>query len=149
MAPAAAHVGQELVLHASTVAIGTRALVIVGPSGSGKSGLALQLLACGARLIADDRTLLTASPDGPPLASCPPAIRGQVEARGIGILHVDPSPPAPVAAVVDLSREETDRLPPERTYDLLGYPVPCFHKVATPYFAAGVLQYLKGGRSPA
>ena len=33
-----------------------RGLLILGPSGAGKSALALQLIALGARLVADDRT---------------------------------------------------------------------------------------------
>ena len=148
MAPAAGHVGETQVLHASTVAVNGRALLITGPSGSGKSGLALELLALGAALIADDRTILTASGEGPPLASCPATIRGQIEARGLGILMAEPGAPAPVVAMVDLSKTESERLPPARTCDVMGWPIPCFHKVATGYFASALMQYLKGGRSP-
>ena len=45
-------------LHASAVAIEGRAVLITGPSGSGKSGLALDIIALGARLVADDGVIL-------------------------------------------------------------------------------------------
>lgn len=44
------------ILHASCVALDGRGLLILGPSGSGKSALALELMALGADLVADDRT---------------------------------------------------------------------------------------------
>ena len=47
-------------LHATTVALAGQGVLILGPSGSGKSGLALQLMAMGAELVADDRTIVTA-----------------------------------------------------------------------------------------
>ena len=84
---------------------------------------------------------------GPPMASCPPALRGLIEARGLGILTTSPAKPAPVAAIVDLSQTEHARLPPERTQDLLGWPVPLIHNVETDHFAPALLLYLKGGRS--
>ena len=48
----------ETIVHASCVARDGRAVLIRGASGSGKSGLALQLMALGAGLVADDRTRL-------------------------------------------------------------------------------------------
>ncbi|MEO0693709.1 MAG: HPr kinase/phosphatase C-terminal domain-containing protein [Pseudomonadota bacterium] len=136
-----------LLVHATSIVYANRALIITGPSGSGKSALALHLMALGAVLIADDQTRITATLDGPPMASCPPALRGLIEARGLGILTTSPAKPAPVAAIVDLSQAEATRLPPERTQDLLGWPVPLFHKVETDHFAPALLLYLKGGRS--
>ena len=63
-------------LHASTVAFRGRGVVILGASGSGKSALALELMALGAGLVADDRTLVEVQ-DGALVASCPPAISGR------------------------------------------------------------------------
>jgi len=71
--------GAEVVLHATAVAVGGRGLLILGRSGAGKSSLALQLIALGARLVADDRTRVTLGPAGL-VASPPEAIRGRIEA---------------------------------------------------------------------
>lgn len=133
-----------LTLHATTVALGARGLLICGASGTGKSALALNLMALGAGLVADDRTILTRAGDQV-IATCPPAIRGLVEARGIGILRATPTHPVPLAAVVDMDAAETDRLPKDRRVMLLGMSFPLLHKVETGYFAAALLQYLKEG----
>ncbi|WP_276718301.1 HPr kinase/phosphorylase [Pseudooceanicola nitratireducens] len=134
-----------LTLHASTIAWDGRALLIEGPSGAGKSGLALALMAYGAQLVADDRTILTRDGDAL-IAQAPDTIRGRIEARGMGILKADPAGPTPVAAIVTMSDVETDRLPPRRSRNLLGIPLPLLHYVESPYFAASLLQYMKGGR---
>ena len=79
----------SLVVHASCVAAGERGLLIMGKSGAGKSALALQLIAFGAALVADDRVALTIE-DDTLIARCPgQAIRGMIEARGFGLLHVE------------------------------------------------------------
>ena len=62
-----------LVLHASAVEVGDRALAIVGPSGAGKSTLAALLCAAGARLVADDALRVDATDSG---AVCFPGSRG-------------------------------------------------------------------------
>jgi HPr kinase/phosphorylase len=133
-------------LHASCVALGANAVLILGPSGSGKSALALQLMAFGCRLVSDDRTVLTCR-DGALFASAPAAIRGRIEARGIGILAAETTPSAHVALATDMGVAGSDRLPLERHLTLLGCPVPLVHKVESTHFPAAVLQYLKGGRS--
>jgi HPr kinase/phosphorylase len=137
--------GAPETLHATCVALDGRAVLILGPSGSGKSSLALDLMALGARLVADDRTIVTPGPDAP-IATCPPAIRGRIEARGIGILSADPAPATPVALVVDLGQPEPDRLPPRRTRILAGHPVPLVQNPGTGPFAAAILLYLRHGR---
>lgn len=133
-----------MILHATCVALDGRGVLILGRSGAGKSSLALELMALGARLVADDRTVVQPG-DGAPVASCPPAILGRIEARGIGILRADPAPPVPVALVVDLDRPEPDRLPPRRTRDVAGHPVALVHNPGTGPFAAAIVQYLRGG----
>lgn len=129
------------ILHASTVAAGGRAIVILGASGSGKSSLALTLMAHGARLVADDRTVLTPR-DGTLFASAPATIAGRIEARGLGILHADALSSAPVALAVDLDSTETARLPEPRSITLAGHAVRLVHKIESPHFAPAILQYL-------
>lgn len=133
-------------LHASTVAINARAVVICGKSGAGKSALALELLALGATLVADDITELTVE-NVRLIATCPQSIRGRIEARGVGILKADDAGPTPVALVVDLDASESERLPPFRSMTLAGVQLPCLHNPAHGHFPAAILQYMRAGRS--
>lgn len=137
--------GAETILHASCVAFGGRGVLILGPSGAGKSALALQLMALGAALVADDRTCLRL--EGQALiARAPEAIRGRIEARGIGILAAEAIPSAPVVLAADLGQTETERLPPDRRLILLGCPVPICHGPLSCHFPAAIVQYLRAGR---
>lgn len=138
-------VTMPLALHASCVAWGPRALLILGPSGSGKSSLALALMALGCDLVADDRVELRAE-GGRLVARCPSALAGLVEARFLGLLRAEARPEAEVAAVLDLAWTETERLPPRRGVTLGGLALPLLHKPATGDAPAALLQYLKGGR---
>jgi HPr kinase/phosphorylase len=98
-------------IHATTVAIDGRAIVLRGPSGSGKSDLALRLIADGADLVADDRTELTAR-DGALIATSPPKIAGLLEVRGVGVLSLPHRDGVPVALLADLdANQPPPRLP--------------------------------------
>jgi HPr kinase/phosphorylase len=119
-------------VHASAVLVGERALLIRGPSGSGKSRLASALLDAArtgilsyARLVADDRVKIFAA-DGRLLAAAPETIRGMIEIRGLGIRRVDCEPLALVGLVVDLAAEDGARLPEARggEVEILGVKVP-------------------------
>ncbi len=118
--------------------------MIVGPSGSGKSSLALLLMGYGCGLVADDRTEVTRQGAGL-VARCPAAISGMVEARGIGILAADPVPQARVVLIVDLDAPKGERMPERESQDILGVAIVKLGGVAEPVFAAGVMQYLKSG----
>ena len=96
-------------LHASTVALDGRAVLICGPSGSGKSDLALQLLDRGFILVSDDQTIVRRD-NGRLLAAAPPNIRGKLEIRGIGIVDMETADDLPVALFVELT-SEIQRLP--------------------------------------
>ncbi|WP_204112987.1 HPr kinase/phosphorylase [Shimia biformata] len=133
------------VLHASTVALNGRAVLITGPSGSGKSALALHLMGFGARLISDDRTCVWMT-DGRLVAAAPPAIHGQIEARGVGILTAEADASAEVVLCVDLSRRETDRLPHPHVTIIHGIELPLVLRVDAAHFAPAILQILKGER---
>ena len=105
-------------IHASAVLVGKCAVLIRGPSGSGKSRLAFDLILAGragqtapATLVGDDRVLVW--PEGVNLMVRPaPALAGLIEIRGLGIRHCDFAPQAPAGLVVDLDAADAERLPP-------------------------------------
>ncbi len=133
-------------LHATCVAWEDAAVLIIGASGAGKSGLGLSLMAYGCRLVADDQVRLQRQ-GAHIIASCPPAIEGLIEARGLGLLHAAPAPPTAVAFVVDLDNDETSRLPIRHTMACLGCELPLINRIPDAHFAPAILQMLKAGRS--
>lgn len=99
-------------LHASCAARGADGVLLVGPSGSGKSDLLLRLLDHGFDLVADDQVMLEHGHVSPP-----PPLAGLMEVRGLGILRLPFTPSARLALVVELGRAE--RLPePARRFDV-------------------------------
>jgi HPr kinase/phosphorylase len=103
-------------IHATAVLVGPRAVLIRGPSGSGKSRLAFTLLQAAeqgrlafARLVSDDRTRVEAA-GGRLLARPAPELAGLIEMRGVGIRQVPYEPAAVVFMVIDLGTD-AGRLP--------------------------------------
>ena len=134
-----------MLIHASSVALNGRALLITGASGTGKSALALALMGLGADLVSDDRTILHRDGDAL-IADAPDTIRGQIEARGVGILHADACGPTRVVLAVDLDRVEDQRLPPLRHSDVMGVAVPLVLGPFAPHLPFALRQYLLAGR---
>lgn len=119
--------------HATAVALGDAAAIIVGPSGSGKSDFALRCLAMAPnpicarsfKLVSDDQTQLSIV-DGRLIATCPPTIAGKIEVRGIGIVEVNWCDNLEVALIVNLTQRHVLRLPAEEERErLLGISVRC------------------------
>ncbi len=118
----AARLSSETV-HASTVATEGRAVLIDGPSGSGKSDLTLRLLDRGFTLVSDDQTIVRREGDRL-IASAPPTIAGKLEIRGIGIVDIDHIEDVPVALLVELT-SEIQRIPDDsRERPILGVGLP-------------------------
>ena len=117
-------------IHASSVAVDGRAVLITGPSGSGKSDLALRLVDRGFTLVSDDQTVVRRDGDRL-IASAPSQIAGKLEIRGIGILEMDTVSDVPVALLVELT-SEIQRLPDDsRDRPVLGVPLPLISIDAT------------------
>jgi hypothetical protein len=89
-------------------------ILLIGKSGSGKSDLALRLIAAGARLVADDRTDLTVY-RGRLYAKSPKRIAGLLEVRGVAILKVPSATQTQVTLVVELGKAGP-RLPEHRNF---------------------------------
>jgi HPr kinase/phosphorylase len=104
-------------VHASAVKVGERAVLIRGPSGSGKSRLAFDLILAGrsgqlppAVLVGDDRVRLDTA-GGEILVSAVPELAGLIEIRGLGIRRCDFLAEAKVGLVIDLASPDAERLP--------------------------------------
>jgi serine kinase of HPr protein (carbohydrate metabolism regulator) len=110
-------VATDPTVHASAVLIGAKAALIRGPSGSGKSRLAWDLVTAAtegllpfARLIADDRAHLE-SRSGRLLVRPAEALAGMVEIHGLGIRRIEFEPVGVVGLVVDLGALDAARNP--------------------------------------
>jgi serine kinase of HPr protein (carbohydrate metabolism regulator) len=114
--------------HGTAIKVGNHGLLFTGPSGSGKSMLALTCLAAARRqgissaLVADDRVLISHDEQGRLVASCPISIAGLIEVRGSGIAKLENIESTPLdLAIALVSLPEADRIPPEdETYRIEG-----------------------------
>jgi serine kinase of HPr protein (carbohydrate metabolism regulator) len=111
-------------VHGTCVALDDVGVLLRGPSGSGKSDMALRLIDGGALLVADDQTRLDLV-DGRLISRPPETIAGRLEVRGLGIVPVAWVASAPLGLVVDLvAQDAVDRLPPPAEVRILGAAVP-------------------------
>jgi serine kinase of HPr protein (carbohydrate metabolism regulator) len=113
------------IIHAGLIALYGRGawkgVLIEGPSGSGKSDLALRCLSLGFRLVADDRVSLWAC-EGRLWGCAPPALEGLIEARGLGVVPEPARPFGEIRLVVEClgPGEAPERLPDPGFRTLLG-----------------------------
>ncbi len=136
-------------IHGTCIALGGAGALLLGPSGSGKSDLALRLLDQGAELVADDRVELTVQA-GQMLARAPAGLPALLEVRGIGLLPVHPRKGAvPLAAVFRLERA-SERLPVPQSWRYEDATVPLFHlDPSAPSAAARVRAVMASAPVPA
>ncbi len=132
-------------IHATAVAIRSRAVLLVGPSGSGKSDLALRLIDRGATLIADDRVVVTRVGERL-LAAPPPTLAGRIEVRGVGIVDLPWIGGVRVMLVVDLAATP-DRLPEPATREVGGVRLPLIALAAFEASAALKVELALGGEA--
>jgi HPr kinase/phosphorylase len=125
----------SLAIHGTAIAIGNAALLLTGPSGSGKSDLALRMIDGGARLVSDDRVELVV--EGERLccrapADAPAGLLGQIEVRGVGIVPVPRTTGAtPLQWLVELVPPgKVERLPAAESRTFLGHAVPILRLAA-------------------
>ena len=104
-------------VHASAVLVGERAVLIRGPSGSGKSRVAFDLVLAGrsgqiptAVLVGDDRVHLDTS-SGNLIVRPAQELAGLLEIRGLGVRRIAHVDQAVVGMVVDLAAQDADRMP--------------------------------------
>lgn len=143
--------------HGTCVALAGRGVLIRGPSGSGKSDLALRLIdapGCGAgssaltaRLVADDQVQLTRVGDAL-MARAPDRLRNLIEIRGLGIVTVSSEPEVQLAMVVDLMDGKAIERLPEAVQEaaLLGVRLPLLRLDA---FSASAPARLRAGMAGA
>lgn len=122
-----------MLIHATAVVRSGACVLLTGPSGAGKSDLALRLIAWPPSglalpafvLLADDQVDLAAVAQRV-VARTPPTIAGRIEVRGAGIVMVPRAEAAPVALVVELTRDHAsiDRYPAPSTAIIAGVALP-------------------------
>jgi len=138
-------------VHGVLVDIHGVGVLLLGPSGIGKSECALFLVERGQRLVADDQVELMLRPDGHVDGKAPKLLRHHLEVRGIGVLNIRDLFGATavreiktVELVVELCTwkdgEEYERLGLEdENYELLGTAVPMLRVPVRPGRNMGVI----------
>lgn len=122
-------------VHGTLVDIGGVGVLLEGPPGIGKSETALGLLRRGHALISDDMTLLSCDTHGRLCGTAPEQLRGFMEIRGLGLLHVatlfgiaSVKQEAQLNLIVSLrichTEDDIDRIGSDiQSYEILGVPI--------------------------
>ena len=113
----------SLIMHATCVDINGSGVLIVGRSGSGKSSLAINLLALGSKLVADDQCELVKKNNRYRILK-PASLPNSIEIRGIGLVSVPTVVETTLDWVVNMDEAETERMPDLRFTEIGDYRVP-------------------------
>lgn len=116
-------------IHGTGIFLEGRGLLLKGPSGSGKSDLALRMMAVGAELVGDDYVSVSRTENGRLLMAAPDNIAGRIEVRNVGIMAAPHRPEAELDLALDLVAageiRRLERLPTWKTVTLEGVDIPC------------------------
>jgi HPr kinase/phosphorylase len=113
----------SLIIHATCVDINGSGVLIVGSSGSGKSSLAINLLALGSKLVADDQCELVKK-NNRFSVSKPASLPNSIEIRGVGLVSVPMVIETRLDWVVNMDEAEKERMPDLRFTEIDGYKIP-------------------------
>ncbi len=116
-------------IHATGIFFAGKGVMIKGPSGVGKSDLALRMMALGAELVGDDYVMVTGNNKGRLTMESAPNIAGKIEVRNVGILEVSFRPKAEIDLVLCLVTAEEaqhlERMPEQKKMTVEGIDIPC------------------------
>lgn len=113
-------------LHGTCLEIDGVGVLLRGPSGSGKSDLALRMMDGGARLVADDQ-VETQALGGRLRAVAPETLDGLMEVRGVGVVSVPTIASVEVSLVIELMpSEDVPRMPEPSHTEIEGVRLPLF-----------------------
>ena len=111
-------------IHATCISIKKKGVLFLGKSGTGKSDMALKMIAyCQARLVADDRVDLRSYKDRL-MATCPEKIKNLLEVRNVGIINLKAVKSAFVELAVELTTAQQERLPEQKFYEFEDIKIP-------------------------
>ena len=113
----------SLIMHATCVDINGSGVLIVGRSGSGKSSLAINLIALGSTLVADDQCEIVKKNNKLSVFK-PTSLPSSIEIRGVGLVSVPMVVETSLDWVVNMDEAEKERMPDLRFTEIDGYKIP-------------------------
>ena len=113
----------SLIMHATCVDVNGSGVLIVGRSGSGKSSLAINLLALGSTLVADDQCKLVRKNNRFRISK-PASLPKSIEIRGVGLVSVPMINETSLDWIVNMDELEKERMPTPRFTEIGGFRVP-------------------------
>tara|TARA_B100000900_G_scaffold151021_1_gene128304 strand:+ start:305 stop:736 length:432 start_codon:yes stop_codon:yes gene_type:complete len=113
----------SLIMHATCVDINGSGVLIVGRSGSGKSSLAINLIALGSTLVADDQCEIVKKNNKLSVFK-PTSLPSSIEIRGVGLVSAPMAVETSLDWVVNMDEAETQRMPDLQFTEIDGYRIP-------------------------
>jgi HPr kinase/phosphorylase len=131
-----------VLIHATSISINQKGVLLRGPSGVGKSDLAFRLISMGASLIADDYTEVSFKNDDLILSS-PSNIQGLIELRGIGIVNIPFKNKIVLKLIIDLvDKKNILRIPDLKSIKFENKEVPYYQLSAFECSTPEKIQFL-------